>query len=134
VLGALMLHVVFPSEADLAGGVPTLDSGVTAFGGLVLEAILTFFLVWVIFACAADPKGAFGAIAGLAIGGTITLDILIGGPLTGAAMNPARAFGPQLVENVWSDGWIYYAGPLAGAAAAALLYDVLYLRKVPRTA
>ncbi len=134
VLGALLLRVVFPDEADLTGGVPTLNSGMTTFGGLVLEAVLTFFLVWVIFACAADPKGAFGSIAGLAIGGTITLGVLIGGPLTGAAMNPARAFGPQLVENVWSDGWIYYVAPLAGAAAAALLYDLLYLRKVPRTA
>jgi aquaporin Z len=134
VTAALMLRVVFPDAADLSGGVPTLNSGMSTFGGLVLEAILTFFLVWVIFGVAADPKSTHRPIAGLAIGLTITLDILIGGPLTGAAVNPARAFGPQLVESVWSDGWIYYVGPLAGAAAAALLYDLLYLRKVPRTA
>ena len=134
VIAALMLRVVFPDAADLSGGVPVLNSSMGTFGGLVLEAILTFFLVWVVFGVAADPKSTHRPIAGLAIGLTITIDILIGGPLTGAAMNPARAFGPQLVENVWSDGWLYYVGPLVGAAAAALLYDVLYLRKVPRTA
>jgi aquaporin TIP len=82
----------------------------------------------VIFATAADPRGTFASIAGLAIGLTITLDVLMGGPLTGAAMNPSRAFGPQLVGGDWADGWIYYVGPLAGGAAAALLYDALYLR------
>ncbi len=134
VTAALMLRVVFPAAADLSGGVPTLNSGMSTFGGLVLEAILTFFLVWVVFGVAVDPRSTHRPIAGLAIGLTITIDVLIGGPLTGAAVNPARAFGPQLVEGVWSDGWLYYAGPLAGAATAALLYDLLYLRKVPRTA
>jgi glycerol uptake facilitator-like aquaporin len=94
----------------------------------VIEAILTFFLVWVIFACAADPRGTFKSIAGLAIGFTISFDVLIGGPLTGAAMNPARAFGPELVQNFWDDAWIYYVAPLAGAGIAGLLYDYLYLR------
>ena len=94
----------------------------------MIEAILTFFLVWVIFATAADPRGAFKSIAGLAIGFTITLDVFMGGPLTGAAMNPARALGPQLVQNVWSDCWIWYLGPALGAIAAALLYEYLYLR------
>jgi aquaporin TIP len=94
----------------------------------VIEAVLTFFLVWVIFATAADPRGAFAVISGLAIGFTITLDIYIGGPFTGAAMNPARAFGPELVQNVWSDAWVWYLGPAIGAVAAALVYEYLYLR------
>ena len=81
-----------------------------------------------IFATAADERGAFKSIAGLAIGFTITLDILMGGPLTGAAMNPARAFGPELVQNFWDDWWVYWIGPLAGGGLAALLYDLLYLR------
>jgi aquaporin TIP len=59
---------------------------------------------------------------------TVGFDILMGGPLTGAAMNPQRAFGPQLVANAWSDGWIYYIAPPIGGAIAALLYDRLYLR------
>src|SRR5207253_2270498 len=76
----------------------------------------------------ADPRGAFRSIAGLAIGFTITLDIFMGGPYTGAAMNPARAFGPQLVQNAWSNCWVWYLGPVIGAALAALAYEWLYLR------
>lgn len=126
-LAAILLRAVFPDKANLDAGVPTVAEGVGSGSGLLLEAILTFFLVWVIFATAVDPRGAFSSIAGLAIGLTITLDILAGGPLTGAAMNPARAFGPELIQNVWSDAWIYYIGPPIGAAAAALAYEWLYL-------
>ena len=80
----------------------------------MIESVLTFFLVWVIFATAADPRGAFSSISGLAIGFTITLDIFMGGPYTGAAMNPARALGPQLVQNVWTNAWVWYVGPAIG--------------------
>jgi aquaporin TIP len=130
VLGALLLTLVVPNElTDPSNlGVPALGDGVGAGAGLVIEAVLTFFLVWVIFATAADPRGTFTSIAGLAIGLTITLDVLMGGPLTGAAMNPARALGPELVEGEWADAWVWYVGPLAGGAAAALLYEALYLR------
>src|SRR5690242_3227524 len=96
--------------------------------GFVLELILTFFLVWAVWATAVDPGGAFKSIAGLAIGLTITMDVFFGGPLTGAAMNPARAFGPELVGNIWSQGWIYWIGPAIGALIAALGYERLYLR------
>jgi Major intrinsic protein len=65
---------------------------------------------------------------------TTIADILIGRPLTGAAMNPARAFGPQLVQNVWSDAWIWYLGPLLGGGLAAVVYDVLYHSPVLRPA
>ena len=82
------------------------------------------------FATAVDPRGAFKSIAGLAIGLTITIDVLMGGPYTGAAMNPARAFGPELIGNFWGKGWIYWLGPLIGAAIAAVGYDWLYLRPV----
>jgi len=96
--------------------------------GFVLELILTFFLVWAVWATAVDPLGAFKSIAGLAIGLTISIDVLMGGPLTGAAMNPARAFGPQLVSGNWGEGWIYYLGPPLGALLAAFVYEYLYLR------
>jgi len=127
---ALLLKWIFPTPAVDAAklGVPILNDQIGAGRGLVLEMIMTFFLVWVVFATAADPRGTFKAIAGLAIGLTITMDIFVGGPLTGAAMNPARAFGPQLVQNAWSDGWLWYVGPVVGAAAAALLYEWFYLR------
>jgi aquaporin TIP len=130
VVAALLLLWIYPNvvadEASL--GVPALGAEVSGGVGFAVEAILTFFLVWVIFATAADPRGSFKSIAGLAIGFTITLDILVGGPLTGAAMNPARAFGPQLVGNAWDAGWVWYLGPLLGGGVAALLYEVLYLR------
>ena len=114
------------------GAVPT-ASGIGAGRGLLVEIILTFFLVGAVFATAVDPRGAFKSIAGLAIGLTITIDVFMGGPLTGAAMNPARAFGPQLLGNFWGEGWIYYLGPPIGALIAALGYDYLYLRP-PRPA
>jgi MIP family channel proteins len=123
-LGALALRATFPDQANLDAGVPVLNASIGAGSGLLLEAILTFLLVWVIFATAVDPGGAFKSIAGL----TITIDILAAGPLTGAAMNPAPALGPELVQNVWGDFWVYIVGPCAGAAVAALLYDRLYLR------
>ena len=109
-------------------GAPGLGSGITVWQGVVIELVLTFFLVWVIFATAADPGGTFKAIAGLGIGLTITIDVLMGGPLTGAAMNPARAFGPELLSRDWTDAWIWYVGPVAGATLAALAYEYLYLR------
>src|SRR3954452_15175894 len=109
-------------------GAPGVGGGISVWQALVIEAVLTFFLVWVIFATAADPGGTFKSIAGLAIGLTITLDIFIGGPLTGAAMNPARAFGPELISRHWTDAWIWYVGPFVGGALAALVYDWLYLR------
>ncbi|HEY2372583.1 MAG TPA: aquaporin [Gaiellaceae bacterium] len=96
--------------------------------GLLLELIMTFFLVWAVWATAVDPRGAFKAIAGLAIGLTITIDVYVGGPLTGAAMNPARAFGPEVWSGNFGEGWIYYIGPGLGALIAAHTYDYLYLR------
>jgi glycerol uptake facilitator-like aquaporin len=109
-------------------GVPAVGGGVSAGAAFGLEAVFTFFLVFVVFATAVDPRGTFKSIAGLAIGLTITIDILFGGPFTGAAMNPARAFGPQLVGSHWTDGWVWYAGPALGGVIAALVYELLYLR------
>jgi aquaporin TIP len=112
-------------------GAPAVGNGFGSGQAFVMELILTFFLVWVIFATAADPGGTFKSVAGLAIGFTITLDILVGGPFTGAAMNPARAFGPELVQGFWTNAWVWYAGPLAGGGLAALAYEYLYLRRFP---
>jgi aquaporin Z len=132
ILAAFLLSAVLPQQqVDAVNlGAPSLAPGISGGGGVAIEAVLTFFLVWVIFATAADPRGAFASIAGLAIGFTITLDIFMGGPYTGAAMNPARAVGPELVQNFWTNGWVYWIGPLLGGGLAALVYDRLYLRPV----
>jgi MIP family channel proteins len=126
VAAAAFLRWFFHKPAMLAAvpHAPNIGAG----KGLVVETILTIFLMLAIFSNAVDPRGAFKSIAGLGIGLTISIDVLMGGPLTGAAMNPARAFGPQLIGNFWGEGWIYYVGPAIGAVAAALGYDYLYLR------
>jgi aquaporin Z len=129
VVAALAISWLLPNAVTdpVALGIPALGDGVGATQGAVIEGILTFFLVWVVFATAADPGGTFASIAGLAIGFTITLDILMGGAFTGAAMNPARAFGPELVEGNWTNAWVWYVGPLIGGAVAAISYQWLYL-------
>ena len=130
---ALLLQDLLPRATTevVELGVPAIGGGVDAASAFGLEAIMTFFLAWVVFATAVDERGAFKAIAGLGIGLTITIDILFGGPFTGAAMNPARAFGPQLVGDHWANAWVWYAGPIFGAAVAALVYHVLYLKPEP---
>jgi MIP family channel proteins len=110
-------------------GTPDLASGITRTTGLILEAVMTFFLVFVVFATAVDEKGAFNKIAGFAIGLSITMGALFGGPFTGAALNPARAFGPAVAANHWTNHGVYWIGPLAGGVVAAWLYDALFLKK-----
>ena len=131
-LAALILKWIYPDQVVEGSklGAPVLNDRIGVAPGFVLEAVLTFLLVWVVFATAADPRGAFKSISGFAIGLTIGADILIGGPLTGAAMNPARAFGPQLVSGEWADAWIWYLGPIIGGGLAAVAYEFLYLRPV----
>ncbi|HKB19368.1 MAG TPA: aquaporin [Gaiellaceae bacterium] len=129
VLAALLLRWIFPAAnrnaANLgAPSVHTIDIG----AALVVEALITFFLVWVVFAMTADARSTYTGVAGLAIGFVIVFGMLLAYPLTGGAFNPARAFGPELISNTWNDAWIYYVGPLAGGAIAALLYDEVYLR------
>jgi aquaporin Z len=131
VAAALLLRGIFPGDAGL-GSVPHAPA-VSDGKAFLVEVVLTFFLVWAVWATAVDPRGAFKSIAGLAIGLTITMDVFMGGPVTGAAMNPARAFGPELAQNFWGEAWIYYLGPALGAVIAALVYEYLYLRP-PRPA
>jgi aquaporin NIP len=120
-LGALTLLAVWTDRpAHLGATVPTVAAG-SAF---VYELLLTAFLMFVIMAVATDTR-AVGPAAAIAIGGTIGLDALFGGPVTGASMNPARSFGPALVAGEWSDFWVYIAGPLVGAALGAVAYQLV---------
>ena len=118
ILGAVLLNTVLPNPGDL--GVTILTEGVTPVQGLVVEIVLTFFLVNTIFNTAVSGKA--GNFAGLAIGLTLVLCILMGGPLTRASLNPARTLGPAIVSGNYADIWLYFVGPCGGAILAALLY------------
>ena len=121
--GALVLLAVWPdTPAALGATVPAVDVG--AGSAFVYELILTAALMFVITAVATDTRAQGGAAA-IAIGGTVGLDALFGGPITGASMNPARSFGPALAAGEWQDFWIYLAGPFAGAALGALAYQLI---------
>jgi aquaporin TIP len=126
VAAAFILRWLFQKGAVAAYAAPAPHT--TDARAIVLEAIMTAFLVWAVWATAVDARGAFKSIAGFAIGLTITMDVFVGGPVTGAAMNPARAFGPELAGNMWRGWWIYWVGPAAGALLASLVYEYLYLR------
>lgn len=118
ILGAVLLNAVLSEAGDL--GVTILSEGVTPVQGLIVEIVLTFFLVNTIFNTAVSGKA--GNFAGLAIGLTLVLCILMGGPLTRASLNPARTLGPAIVSGNYADIWLYFVGPCIGAVLAALLY------------
>ena len=121
VVAALLLLAVWPDQpAQLGATIPTVGAG----SALVYEFVLTAFLMFVIVAVATDTR-AVGAAAAIAIGGTVALDALFGGPVTGASMNPARSFGPALAAGEWSDFWVYIVGPVLGAAAGAFAYQLI---------
>jgi aquaporin Z len=136
VVGALLVRFVVGGDAfDVGGaGAPALALGVAVGKGIVLEAILTFFLVFAVFGTAVDDRGPWSKTAGLTIGLVIAFDIMAFGPLTGAAMNPARWFGPALVGGLWNDALVWIVGPIAGGIIAGVLYTTVFLRgKEPAT-
>lgn len=128
---AFLLKSLVPEDAwrAVALGTPDLARDLPRWNGILLEALLTFFLVLAVFATTVDEKGAGSKIAGLGPGMAVTLGTLAAWPLTGAAMNPARAFGPALAVGHWANFGIYLVGPLAGGFAAGLLYDSVFLKK-----
>jgi MIP family channel proteins len=123
VAGFLLLQV-FPESAwkPVNLGTPGLGQGVSMGTGILVESVLTFFLVLVVYGTGIDEKGTWKAIGGFGIGLTIMCDILMGGPLTGASMNPARTFGPALAAGYWDNHIVYWIGPLAGGGLAGLVY------------
>ncbi len=128
-VGALLLLWSLPASVAAGTlGTPGLASGVSVGTGILVEAVLTFFLVFVVFGTGIDERNP-ARIGGLAIGLTVTMDILMGGPLTGAAMNPARWFGPAVVTTTWANLAVYWVGPLAGGLAAGALYGYVLDRE-----
>jgi len=129
VVAGFLLGIIFNATNSGNLGATSLASGISLINGIIIEAVLTFFLVFTIFGAAVD-KRASSHHAGLAIGIVLVFDILMGGNMTGAAMNPARAFGPAIASGFWSNHLVYWIGPLLGASVAALLYQNLFLRKI----
>jgi MIP family channel proteins len=128
VLAALLLLPVV-GAGSVGTGTPALGQGVGFGAGVIVEAVGTFFLVLAVFGTAVDgraPKSIFP----IAIGLTITVDIMAFGPLTGAAVNPARAFGPALASGQWANQLVYWIGPLVGGALAALLESFFFIEPV----
>jgi aquaporin Z len=128
VVAAFTLKLLFPAAAVAAVnlGTPTVGPGIGPAAAALAEIIMTFFLMYAVFGVAVDLRGA-RAIGALVIGLTITMDIFVGGALTGAAMNPARWFGPAVVQGAFDDVWLYWIAPTIGAVIAALLWSELYL-------
>ena len=115
--GCLVLRGLFGNVADMGATLPGAEVWVVA----AFEVLLTFFLMFVIMAMATDVR-AVGTAAALAIGATVVLEAIFGGPISGASMNPARSFGPALVSGNWTAHWAYWVGPVVGAAVAAFTY------------
>lgn len=129
VIAAYALKATYPEAVFAAtrGGGQAISLDISGGQAFLLEAIATFFLTFVVFGTAVDPKAP--RIGGLAIGFVVAADILAIGPFTGASMNPARSFGPALASGVFEAQLIYWLAPIAGAVVAALLYDFLFLRR-----
>lgn len=128
-LGAVVAAVLLALSAG-TWAIPTFGglAGVSVLSALILEIVLTFGLVYTVYATAVDPKkGEIGIIAPLAIGLIVGANILVGGPFSGAALNPAVAFGPALATLTWTHHWIYWVGPLIGGGLAGVVYEVFFI-------
>ncbi|CAN6314065.1 unnamed protein product [Urochloa humidicola] len=103
-------------------------TGISVWEALVLEIVMTFGLVYTVYATAVDPKkGSLGTIAPIAIGFIVGANILVGGAFDGASMNPAVSFGPALVSWSWGYQWVYWVGPLIGGGLAGVIYEVVFI-------
>jgi MIP family channel proteins len=129
VLAAVVLRWLFPATAGHLKqyGALSVASDITLAGAILIEAVLTFFLAFAVMGTAVDPAGP--KVGGFGVGLTLWMCVLAGGPLTGAALNPARAFGPALVANFWVGQLAYWVGPILGAVVAMQVYERVLLKR-----
>ena len=130
-VAAYLVKLLLPPAAvrNAMVGVPIIAGSVTWSQAIGLELVLTFFLMCAVYGTAVSPDAP--RVGGFGIGLVLLFDILVGGPLTGAAMNPARAFGPAVVSGEWVGHLAYWIGPIAGAILAALLWEHFLLPRIP---
>jgi aquaporin Z len=128
VLAALLLETLYPlgMVRGMSLGTPTIANSIQFHQAILLEAVMAFLLVSAFFGTCVNPLAP--RIGGLGVGLALTVDILVGGPLTGAAVNPARAFGPALVSGQWIAHAVYWVGPILGGVVAALFWEYVLLR------
>ena len=131
IAGALLLKLLLPAELfdHGRGGIPLLAPGITAGKGILIEAVGTFFWVFAVYGTVVDDRGRVGSLAGLIVGLVLVFDILAFGPLTGAAVNPARWLGTALATNNYADWYVWIIGPLAGGIIAGVVYWFAFLRE-----
>lgn len=123
VIASMSLNYIYGSANGF--GLPTIANGTSLGGGVLAEILGTSLLTLVIFGVAVDKRSVAGSIPGLPIGLTISAIIFSVGPITGAALNPARWFGPALISGNWSNSWVYIFAPVTGAILAAFTYQVV---------
>ena len=128
IIGALLIVATISGAIDANVGAHALGAGVSVGQGLLMEIVVTFALVFVVFATAIDPKG-MGKLAPLAIGLTVLVVHLVAVPVSGASMNPARSLGPALVAGAWHAHWVYWVGPLVGGVLAGVLYQYAFIKR-----
>ncbi|MGR3317515.1 MAG: MIP/aquaporin family protein [Candidatus Anammoxibacter sp.] len=128
VVGAFLLKFLFPEALAVNLGTCALGSGVTVLQAIVMESIITFLLVFVVYATVVD-KRATPALAGLAIGLVVLFGVMVGGPISGGAMNPARVFGPALASGSFMDHYVWWLGPMGGGVLAGLVYENVFAEK-----
>jgi MIP family channel proteins len=128
VFGALLLRFLWPVNLTraISLGTPTIAGNIVVSQAIGIEAVLTFFLVSAVFGTCVNPNAP--KVGGFGVGLVLLFDIMVGGNLTGAAMNPARAFGPALVSGQWVGHGVYWVGPLLGGIIAALLWEHVLLK------
>jgi len=129
VVAALMVKFIFPIGVTrpISLGTPVIGNNILLSQAITMELVLTFLLVSAFFGTCVNPDAP--KVGGFAVGLTLWFGILVGGPITGAALNPARAFGPALVSGQWVGQMVYWVGPIAGGLLAALLWDRVLLRE-----
>ncbi|OMO91047.1 Major intrinsic protein [Corchorus olitorius] len=125
---AVTLGLLFGGHITLSTPVITLASGVGSVQGIVWEIVLTFILLFTVYATIVDPKkGSIDGLGPLLTGLVVGACILAGGSFSGASMNPARSFGPALASWDWTDQWVYWVGPLIGGGLAGFIYENFFI-------